>query len=55
MLFACVEKPHSEVEARADVTREKVVKYEMKEIKKVCDVVFWKQRTDPFEDEKDCV
>ena len=40
---------------RANVNEEDVVKCAMKEIDELCDVVFWEQCTDPFEDGKDCV
>ena len=39
------------IEVQTNINREEVVKHAMKEI----EVVFWDQRTDPFEDEKDCV
>ena len=32
-----------------------MVKYALQEIEELCDVVFWVQCTDPFEDGKDCV
>ena len=42
------------VEVPANVNGAEVVKCAMKEIKNVRHPVFSKQRTDPFQDEKDC-